>query len=201
MQPAHRFLSAVALVLLSASSFASSVTYTSSAAFLSRVLPGAYTEDFDALTVLDSDPLAFASNGFAYVVTAGGGQGLFEGINGHLETSQVDEALTITFTSGNVMAVGGNFFAVDIDDDFQEVLITLTLGDGTTTKFTPTSIAESYQGFVSDLAITSLVISGPGPSLYAALDNLTVGTVPEPTSWALAGLGLAGLLVTRRRSA
>ena len=77
-----------------------------------------------------------------------------------------------------------------------------TLSDGTFEAFTPTSFATAYRGFVSDLAITSLVIGGPGQSLYAGLDNLTVGAaaVPEPASWALVGLALAGIAASRRRT-
>jgi PEP-CTERM motif len=67
--------------------------------------------------------------------------------------------------------------------------------------FTPSTLADSYRGFLADTFITSLVISGPGPALYATLDNLTVGTVPEPASLALVGLAFAGLAASRRRAA
>ena len=82
----------------------------------------------------------------------------------------------------------------------REPKVTVSLGDGTVETFTAASMANSYRGFTSDFAINSLVISGPGASRYAAIDNLTVGTVPEPTSWALVGLALSGLIVARRRS-
>jgi hypothetical protein len=204
MQPAHHLLSAVALAVLSTSSFASATVYTSSASFLTRVAPGYYTEDFNSLTNPLPDPLPFSGGAFAYTASSPP-FGLYSSdvtTGFFLGTSQEDEDLTITFTSGNVNAVGANFFASNISDAFQQVSITITLSDGTVETFTPTSAADSYRGFTSDVAFTSLVISGPGTSLYAGLDNLTVGTaVPEPTSWALAGLALAALVASRRRSA
>jgi MYXO-CTERM domain-containing protein len=103
-----------------------------------------------------------------------------------------------------VFAVGAEFFATDINDDPIATLVTVTLGDGTVESFTPTSFATAFRGFVSDQPITSLVISGPGPSLYAGLDNLTVGgvnTVAEPAGLSLVALMLAGLFASRRRNA
>jgi hypothetical protein len=104
-----------------------------------------------------------------------------------------------------VKAFGANFFAVDLVDDLQSVLVTLTLSDGTVETFTPADLADSYRGFVSSVDIASFTIAGPGNSLYASLDNLTVGTtdrgtVPEPASLALVGLAAAGLFASRRRT-
>jgi hypothetical protein len=198
MHFAHRLLSAAALALLSASSFASDGVYTSPAAFLSHVAAGAYTESFDGLSDTTG---SFSSGAFAYTLSSSGGlyaSGDFVG------TNLPDFALTITFTSGNVTALGANFFATDFSDAFQAVPMTLTLSDGTVVVFTP-SAAASYRGFTSDTTIASLVIGAPGVSLYSGLDNLTVGiaigavpAVPEPTTWALMGLALAGVVAARR---
>ena len=197
MQLAHRLIPAIALAVLSATANASTITYSASAAFLARVLPGAYTETFTGLLNPPAGPFTFSGGSFSYNASAPNDLYL-EG--GFLGASQENDALTILFTSGNVHAVGANFFATDLGDAFQPVSITITLGDGTVETFTPASLADSYRGFASENLITSLVISGPGISLYAGLDNLTVGTVPEPTSWALVGLALSGLIVARRRS-
>lgn len=197
MQLAHRLIPAVALAVLSATANASTITYNSSAAFLARVLPGAYTETFTGFANPPAGPVSFSGGGFAYTAAAPNDIYL---AGGFLGTNQENDALTVLFTSGNVHAVGANFYATDLSDAFQSVSIRITLGDGTVETFTPASLADSYRGFTSDGLITSLVISGPGVSLYAGLDNLTVGTVPEPTSWALVGLAFSGLIVARRRS-
>lgn len=198
MQAAQRFVSAVALTVLSASSFAATTVYTSSASFLANVAAGAYTETFTGLSV--TPPSVFTNGTFSFSVSAPSG---LYGSGDFLGTNQVNEALTVNFTSGNVTAVGGNFYATNISDAFQAVSMTVTLNDGTSSTFTPTSAADSYRGFTSTAFITSLVISAPGGSLYSGVDNLTVGVaaVPEPASWLMMGLGVAGLLVARRRTA
>ncbi len=198
MQPVHRTILALGLAALSASSFAATTVYSSPAAFMAAVAPGSYTNSFDGLA--STPPSSFSGSGFSYTVSAPSG---LYGSGEFLGTNLPDEALTITFTSGNVSAVGGNFYATNISDVFQSVSMTVTLSDGTAATFTPTSIANAFRGFASTATITTLTISAPGTSLYAGVDNLTVGVsaVPEPTSALLMALGVAGLLVARRRQA
>lgn len=194
MNFAHPLIASAALVCLSASSYAATV-FTSSASFLANVQPGAYTEAFTGLG--PTPPASFSGGGFGYSISAPDGpyaSGDFIG------TNLPNQLLTVSFSSGTVTALGANFYATNFSDVFQAVSLTLTLSDGTVETFTPSSVADSYRGFISTVAITSLTIGGPGISLYAGLDNLTVGmAVPEPTGLSLAGLALAGLFVARRR--
>ena len=200
MQFVLRLFSAVVLAVFSAGSFAQSTVYTSSSTFLTVVSPGYYTETFNGLSSASSGSFSFG--GFSYVASAPSDI-FFSGE--FLGTSQIAESLTVTFTSGNVTALGANFFSTDISDAFQSHSLTLSLSDGTVRTFTPISQADSFRGFASAVAINSLVISGTaGTSLYAGLDNLTVGAVspvPEPTTLALLSAGLMGLRYVRRRNA
>jgi hypothetical protein len=195
-----RLVPAITLAFVSASSsLAATTTYDTSASFLAALSPGYYTETFDNIAQPDS-PAAFSGGSFAYSVSSPGdlyASGEFLG------TSLPDAALTISFTSGNVTAVGGNFYVVNLSDAFKPVSVSLALSDGTSLSFAPTSVADSFRGFVSTVAITSLVIGAPGVSLYASVDNLTAGAapVPEPATWLLWGLGAGGLLAARRRRA
>lgn len=202
MKPMSQLVSAVALAALSAAAAAAPTIYSSSSAFMSHVLPGAYTETFDGMGVPPAGPVGFSGGPFSYTISAPNDTYADGSI---FEANQILDDLTINFTSGNVHAVGANFFGVDYQSVFQSIMVTLTLGDGTTESFLPTSVDDTYRGFTSDELITSLTIHVRGPgqdqSYYAALDNLTVGTIPEPASLALAGLALAGVAATRRRRA
>lgn len=197
MNSIRQLTTALALGVMSVSAFAASTVYTSSSSFLAQVAPGAYTESFNGLATPAAGAAVFSGGGFSYSLFAPSdlyASGDFIG------TSQINEALTISFLGSNVYAVGGNFFATNISDAFQAVQISLSLSDGTTVSFTPTSLVDSYRGFVSTTAITSLTISAPGQSLYAGLDNLTVAAaVPEPASMLLAGLGIVGVIAATRR--
>ncbi|WP_310389988.1 PEP-CTERM sorting domain-containing protein [Roseateles sp.] len=190
MRTIHLTVAAIALAAASAVS-AQTTVYTSSASFLPNVLAGSYTEGFENNIDFSGEPsFDFSGGAFGYTVAAPTGlygNGVFIG------TNLPNEPLTVTFTGAPVTAVGGNFYATNISDVFQPVSITLTLSNGHVTTFMPTSPDNSYRGFTTALSITSLTLSAPGASLYVGMDNLTVGAVPEPGTYAMMALGLAAL--------
>jgi opacity protein-like surface antigen len=199
----HAFaLAALACALLAPAHAA--VVHTSSAAFLPQVAGGAYTETFD--TALANAPRAvdYAQGDYAYTVFAG--RGLF-GNGDFLGTSTSASSLTISFTGADVTAFGANFYNTGVDLAFRAAEIIIALSDGTITRFTPSSVEDSYRGFTSDLAIASVTLSSTNLLDFASLDNLTVGAaidepptgVPEPASIALLVAGLLGVGALRRR--
>jgi hypothetical protein len=179
--------------------------YTSSAAFLSQLASGAYTEEFS--TDPGGDPALFSNAGFAYAVSAQGGlyfSGNFVG------TNLDDNSLLVTFTGADVTAIGGLFYATNVDNVFLNIALTLGLSNGTSATFTPTTPETAFFGFTTDVSILTLTINGAGLDTFVGIDRLIVGSVaattppstgevPEPASLGIMGLGLGALAFARRR--
>jgi hypothetical protein len=197
-------------------------TYTASGAavvlfdegdFLNLVQPGSYTEGFEGFIENDNlgTSLNFSEGGFDYTLSAPGdaGFGFFVGNSppegNYLTVFNFEDPITATFTSGNVTAIGGDFFRIQVGGALVPGTFTINLSDGTSQEVTTILGGErAFVGFISSVPITSLVLSEtPDIGNQAiALDNFVVGAaVPEPwqgaTAVALAALGFA---VTRRWS-
>ncbi len=156
------------------------VTYTDRTTFLAAVDAGYYEEAFTGIpTGSVNTPMPFSSGGFNYSVftQAGAVSGLYNG-SGFVSTDNSGDQIAVTFTSGNVTAVGGNFWATDVDFNPTGTSIVATLNDGSTVTV-PTSAASTFIGFTSDTPITSLTLDGPSSApndgIWATLDNLIVG--------------------------
>jgi PEP-CTERM motif len=195
-------LMAVAAVA-AAPALAATTTYTSSTEFLARVAPGAYTNSFTGAP--DAQPsFSFSSGGFAYTVSA---PAVLLNDATYLSGSFIgnfysNATLTVTFTAGGPTAVGGDFYISDNQDSFVPAPVTVTLNDGTSTTFTPSSETTGFRGFTSTLPILSLTMSAPGVANFNSMDNLVVGkvsAVPEASTWVMMGLGLAGMALMRRQ--
>jgi MYXO-CTERM domain-containing protein len=174
--------------------------FTDSASFLANVQPGFYFNNFASAPSGAVPSLSFSSGGFAYTVSTGGGvSGLFNG-TGLISTDNAADVIRIDFTSGNVTAVGGNFWSTDINFFPFAATVDVELSDGTSVSFNSTS-ANDFRGFTSNSVITSLTIDAIDPlsgPAWSTLDNLYVGqAIPAPGAMALLGLG--GLAAARRR--
>lgn len=176
--------------------------FTDEGTFMGELVDS-YTNDFTGVPVGVSGDLMFSSGGFSYTVGAtGGGSNQLFNDPGLISTDSALDSILVTFTSGNVQAVGGNFWATDINFVPTGTDITITLGDGTVETYSSTGPSD-FRGFTSAAGIASIEIDAvdgvDGTPYWAAMDNLTVGTVPAPGAMALLGLG--GLAATRRRRA
>jgi hypothetical protein len=182
------------------------VIYNSSAAFLPHVAGGAYSENFDGDLAVENDA-PFSNGVYSYSIAST--EGLY--FNNIFIGSDIDnDNLVVTFSGAPVTAVGGTIYATDVFDNMLPVLISITLSNGATARYLPTSVGTAFVGFTSDTAISSLTILGAGAGTYLGIDNLIVGAtvadtdtrnVPEPASITIMGLGLAGLAVVLRRRA
>ncbi len=197
--------SAVALSVVACAGAAvagSATVYTDSASFIANLAAGYYTNGFDDAVPGPSLPLSYSQNGFSYDVNtqAGAVSGLYND-TGLISTDNAGDSIVVTFTSGNVFAVGGNFWATDISVFPTGTDINIALSDGTNVSYTSTGPSD-FRGFISNVAISSISIDAPddlsGTPYWATMDNLTVGQA-VPTPGAIAVLGAAGLAGFRRR--
>ena len=176
--------------------------------FTNSLTGPSYTETFSTLAAGSQgiNSINFSGNGFNY--TASVNNSVLWGTVGSdralgTENAAAATVFLITFTSGNVTAVGGNFFFVNSEDLFTSSEISLVLNDGTTATYTP-SAATDFRGFLSPgTPITSLSFRAGGFPLFPAIDNLVVGTatttsMPEPATWALLASSLLLFLLRRR---
>ena len=190
---------AAAAFVLSAAASAQTTVYTSAAAFQAALGLGSYTEGFATPPSGAPTTATFSGGAFSYTVGAPGG---LYGNGTLLGTNLPGETLTVTFTGAPVTAIGGSFWATDINDAFQPVPITLTLSNGTVSTFTPLSdTAGNFRGFTTSSAVASMTIASTA-AVYAGMGSLTVGAaapIPEPSTWLLMGLGVGALLLRNAR--
>ena len=157
------------------------------------------TETFNSYgTSYYASPLTGSVGGINWSATATGG--LFCQ-TGYFSTNN-PVAATFTFAPG-VMAVGANIFGTNSNFDIVAARITVTLADGSF-YIASTSVSTDFVGFISNgAAISSLTmnaVGAPGSNVYVTADNMyfgVVGVVPAPGAVAL--IGLAGLVASRRR--
>ena len=156
------------------------------------------TETFNSYNGYYASPLTGSVGGINWSATATGG--LFCS-NGYFSTNN-PVAATFTFAPG-VMSVGANIFGTDSNFNIVAARITVTLADGSF-YIASTSVSTDFVGFISNgAAISSLTmnaVGAPGSNVYVTADNMyfgVVGVVPAPGAVAL--IGLAGLVASRRR--
>jgi hypothetical protein len=163
-----KILAAVALSAVFIAPSHAGAVYTTSASFLSQVQSGAYTESF-SVNHADSALITsrnYSGNGYSFTAFSLGG--LYD--NGSfLGALNATRSLVLTFTGNAINAIGGNFFNTDTDDNFANTSITVSLSNGTTQSYAPSSFATSYRGFTTDVFITSLTLTSTTEAGWVSL--------------------------------
>jgi hypothetical protein len=209
------FLAALAVTLCLAPlpARAADIIYTSRAAF-GAANPGATVQTFDTVAAPFVIPNGTNFQGVVYTSSDGNPlitnlflalsppNTLGEDVNGFFLPTDV---LTLTFpTPITAFGISFNTFATDMG----AYTLTTNAGSVIPSFFDPFPGAATGQfaGFSTDTPFTTVTVLAPGGLSYTA-DNVTyavAGVVPEPSAFALLGLGTAGLLAygwRRRRLA
>jgi hypothetical protein len=179
------------------------------AEFEGLVQPGSYLETFETFiqNTVQPNSLPFTGNGFTYTLDSPGfdGDGFFVGNSGPpngnwLSALSNQDPINASFTSGNVTAIGAEFFLIGSGLNETAGSFTIDLSDGTSQNVTTTVGNErAFVGFISTVPITSLSFAESAvTTATVALDNVHVGAaVPEPwhaglvTALAALGFGVA----------
>ncbi len=178
-----------------------SLQFTTEASFLAATQPGVYLNDFNSLPIgslLGSQSYSGGSPLFNYTIASSTAQStdLPHGLIGVIPAGNGTPAMSVnsslddiivTFTSGNVTAVGGQFFLTDLPGKIEAGNVKVNLSDGSSATFA--SIPLGFNGFVTSASgpvITSLVVHSDVQVIndgFATVDHFYAGAaVPEPTT-------------------
>jgi hypothetical protein len=141
-----------------------------------------------------SDPLSFNSNadpvnGYTlggFLATGGAFGVSYHG--GALSTDTLDS--TITEVTGTVSVTTGEKFTIGHDDGFSLAIGGWSFSDPGPTAFTPTTV--TYTGASGNKSFELAYGECCGPPAVLLVD-LPLNSIPEPSTWAMMGLGFAGL--------
>lgn len=201
------------LLSLASTAAATSVSYTSSAAFLSALGASAITETYEGLALNSLIATGSTVDGLTYAAFPAGTSGridnLYNRIGNQSLALQRGNDNTSFFFAGDSMTVTFPF-AVDAVGIFFNVgqspvgSLTITTSAGSAGNGPAYDQSTLYfVGLISDTPFASATFAG-GLNITSGfnLDNLTYAhAVPEPASLLLLGTGIVGFVARRRRKA
>lgn len=193
----------VAICGVGCAGVAQAAVFNSEASFLASIQPLHLHETFQT-SVSGPPSFSLSSNGYTVQFTTAAQAFLVFDFAGdrYLTTSGATDGfsrpVTLSFTSGNVTAVGGSFFQTSAGGAFLSSPVTLNFSDGTSQTLTPGAVSDFF-GYTSAVPISSLTISPDASHHFVSLDNLRVGTVPAPAG--LAAMLVGAAVCTRRQRA
>ena len=160
---------------------AASGTFTDIASFVGVLAPGYYEEFFDTIDAGQMTSwIAPGANGYGFILDSAGYRdvGLYTWPN-IVSTDRSLSIINVTFAGSAITAIGGNFWATDVEGEPSGTDIVIHLGDGSSYSFT-SSGPDDFRGFVFDAPISGISIDAPptgtdGDLLFARMSNLIVG--------------------------
>lgn len=206
-----KLLSLSFLLFTSLGAHAAITVYTDQATFLAQLHGGYYSESFSSLTPGDLGTTSLNLSGglppYSLTFATRNASNTFAGDNLYLaDLGNVDHALGTSTTLSDLLqissipgftAIGGEWFLGDLDDNYVGGTVRLTFSDNSFFDIFSTTQANSFRGFISDVPLVDVRISGPGTD-YVTVDNLIVGT-PEPSRTLLLGIAFGAAIFRRQR--
>jgi hypothetical protein len=208
---APKLVAAFALTAAAAASQAAIVVYNSQAAFTAATT-AVGTDTFNNMALVSTpSPLFRAAGTYAY--TASSANGFFPAgtlADVWLSNNTATDSIVFSAFGSNPTAIGGFFFGSDINGAFAagtSIIIDVTDSSGTVSQTIANSTQTSFLGFTTDTSLVSMTVRSVQPAgafRWGTINDLQLGRastgVPEPGSFALAGLAMLAAFGARRRA-
>ncbi|MDP3669802.1 MAG: PEP-CTERM sorting domain-containing protein [Telluria sp.] len=181
--------------------------FTTRASFLAAVA-GTGTDTYNELAVASFGTSLYRMAGsYSYSAGTGPSSSFYTagkaGGDVWVSTNNAFDTITFSNFSAGVHAMGGNFFASDVNGAFfPNASVVLSASDGSTTRTLTlgSTTPNTFLGFVSSNPLAFVQLGTGGGYYWPTANNVILAAVPEPGAYSmlLAGLLMMGSIVKRR---